>query len=40
LGNTVEGENWKAISDIKVKPGEEVVITKVEGLTLHVTQKE
>lgn len=36
----VEGENWKAISDIKVKPGEEVVITKVEGLTLHVTQKE
>jgi membrane-bound serine protease (ClpP class) len=35
----VDGETWKAISDTDVKPGEEVTITKVQGLTLHVTKK-
>lgn len=36
----VEGEHWTAIVDSgKVKPGEEVIITKVEGLTLRVTKK-
>jgi len=36
----VEGERWTAIVDAgKVKPGEEVLITKVEGLTLRVTRK-
>ena len=37
----IQGERWKAISDEgRVKPGEEVIITKVEGLTLHVTRKQ
>lgn len=36
----VEGEHWTATIDSgKVKPGEEVIITKVEGLTLRVTKK-
>jgi len=35
----VEGELWKAVLDSgKVEPGEEVTITKVEGLKLFVTQ--
>jgi len=36
----VEGERWTAVVDSgKVKPGEEVTITKVEGLILKVTKK-
>jgi membrane-bound serine protease (ClpP class) len=36
----VEGELWKAVVDSgKVEPGEEVTITKVEGLKLLVTQR-
>ena len=34
------GERWKAVSDDgKVAPGEEVIINKVDNLTLHVTRK-
>lgn len=37
----VEGEQWTAISEKEqIQPGEEVVITKVEGLKLYVTRKE
>ena len=37
----IEGERWTAVSDQgRVKPGEEVIITKVEGLKLRVTKKE
>jgi len=33
----VEGEIWSAISEVgRVEPGEEVLITKVEGLKLYV----
>jgi membrane-bound serine protease (ClpP class) len=36
----VEGELWKAVLDSgKVEPGEEVTVTKVEGLKLLVTQR-
>jgi membrane-bound ClpP family serine protease len=36
----VEGEHWTAIVDKgKVEPGEEVTVTKVEGLKLVVTKK-
>ena len=36
----IQGERWTAISDGgKVKPEEEVIITKVEGLKLWVTKK-
>jgi membrane-bound serine protease (ClpP class) len=36
----VEGEHWTAIVDSgKVEPGEEVTVTKVEGLKLMVTKK-
>jgi membrane-bound serine protease (ClpP class) len=36
----VEGERWTAISEKgRVEPGEEVIITKVDGLKLHVTKK-
>jgi membrane-bound serine protease (ClpP class) len=35
-----KGERWTAVSeDGEVKPGEEVVIQKVDSLTLHVTKK-
>ena len=35
-----EGELWTAIAeDSKIEPGEEVIITKVEGLKLWVTKK-
>jgi membrane-bound serine protease (ClpP class) len=35
-----KGERWTAVAEKgKVKPGEEVTITKVEGLKLHVTRK-
>jgi membrane-bound serine protease (ClpP class) len=37
----VEGERWTAISEKgRVAKGEEVTITKVEGLKLYVTKKE
>lgn len=37
----IQGETWAAILDKgKAKPGEEVIITKVEGLKLQVTKKE
>ncbi len=36
----VEGERWTAVSEkSRIKSGEEVVITKVEGLKLWVTKK-
>jgi len=36
-----KGERWTAILDKgKVKPGEEVIITRVDGLILHVTKKQ
>jgi membrane-bound serine protease (ClpP class) len=35
-----EGELWTAIAeDSRIEPGEEVIITKVEGLKLRVTKK-
>ena len=37
----VEGERWTAITDKdQVEPGEEVIITKVDGLKLWVTKKD
>ena len=37
----IQGERWTAISEKGwVKPGEEVIITKVDGLKLWVTKKE
>ena len=37
----IDGERWTAISDKdRIEPGEEVTITKVEGLKLRVTKKE
>jgi membrane-bound ClpP family serine protease len=37
----VEGETWTAMAEQgRVEPGEEVIITKVDGLKLWVTQKE
>lgn len=36
----VEGELWSAsIDDARVEPGEEVIVTKVDGLSLGVTKK-
>ena len=36
----VEGERWTALSEAgTIKPEEEVIITKVEGLKLRVTKK-
>ena len=36
----IEGERWKAIAEKgRVESGEEVVITRVEGLKLWVTKK-
>jgi len=35
-----KGERWAAISEKgKVKPGETVIITRVDGLKLYVTKK-
>jgi len=35
-----KGERWTAIAEKgRIKPGEEVIITKVDGLILHVTKK-
>ena len=37
----IQGEHWAAILDKgRVEPGEEVIITKVEGWKLRVTKKE
>ena len=37
----IEGERWTATSEEgRVEPGEEVIITKVDGLKLYVTKKE
>ena len=37
----IEGERWSAISEAgRVEPGEEVIITKVEGLKLYVDKKQ
>jgi membrane-bound serine protease (ClpP class) len=37
----IEGETWTAISEAgRVEPGEEVLITKVEGLKLYVDKKQ
>jgi len=37
----LKGERWKAISEkSRIKPGEEVIITRVEGLTLYVIKKQ
>jgi membrane-bound serine protease (ClpP class) len=37
----IEGERWAAISEKgRVKPGEEVIVTKVDGLKLIVVKKE
>ena len=37
----IQGERWTAILEKgRVEPGEEVIITKIDGLKLHVTKKE
>ncbi len=37
----IQGERWTAISDTgRVEPGEEVIITKVNGLKMWVTKKQ
>ena len=37
----IQGERWTAISETgRVEPGEEVTITKVDGLKLYVTKKQ
>ena len=37
----IQGERWMAVSEKgRVEPGEEVIITKVDGLTLYVTKKQ
>jgi len=37
----IQGERWKAVSEKgRVEPGEEVIITKVDGLKLYVTKKQ
>ena len=37
----IQDEHWTAISEKgRVEPGEEVIITKVDGLKLYVTKKE
>lgn len=36
----IEGERWTALSEKgRAEPGEEVIITKVDGLKLYVTKK-
>ena len=36
----IQGETWTAISETgRIEPGEEVIITKVDGLKLYVTKK-
>ena len=37
----IQGEQWTAVSEAgRVEPGEEVIITKVDGLKLYVTKKQ
>ena len=37
----IQGEQWTAISESgRVEPGEEVIISRVDGLKLYVTKKE
>ena len=37
----IEDERWTAISETgRVEPGEEVIVTKVDGLKLYVTKKQ
>ena len=37
----IQGEHWTAISeDGRIEPGEEVIVTKVDGLKLWVIKKE
>ncbi len=37
----IEGELWAAVSETgRVEPGEEVIITKVDGLKLYVNKKQ
>ncbi len=37
----IQGERWAAVSELgRVEPGEEVIITKVDGLKLYVAKKE
>ncbi len=37
----VEGEQWTAISEEgRIEPGEEVTITRVDGLKMYVTKKQ
>ncbi len=37
----IQGERWIAISEKeRIEPGEEVIITKVDGLKLYVTKKQ
>ena len=36
----IQGERWTAVSEKgRVEPGEEVIVTKVDGLKLYVTKK-
>ena len=36
----IDGEHWKAVAESgRIEPGEEVVVTKIEGLKLTVTRK-
>ncbi|MBA7651127.1 hypothetical protein ES703_58942 [subsurface metagenome] len=37
----IQGEQWTAVSEAgRVEPGEEVIISKVDGLKLYVTKKQ
>lgn len=37
----IQGERWTAVSETdRMEPGEEVIISKVDGLKLYVTKKE
>jgi membrane-bound ClpP family serine protease len=37
----LEGEQWTAVSESgRMEPGEEVIISKVDGLKLYVTKKQ
>ena len=36
----LKGERWTAISEVgRIEPGEEVIVTGVDGLVLHVIKK-
>ena len=37
----IEGERWSAISEAgRIEPGEEVIVTRIEGLKLYVDKKQ